>query len=68
MSHPGKTFHVRVPPKLQRKLEALHAQHFAGLPVASLVKLLLADQLAKDEGALVAIVTEGIRRPSDVGQ
>lgn len=65
MSHPGKTFHVRVPPRLQRKLEALHRQHYGGLPIGSLVKLLLADQLAKDESALVDIVAEGIRRPSD---
>lgn len=68
MSHPGKILHVRLPPHLARKLEALHAQHFAGLPLTALVKLLLADQLAKDEAALVEIVTAGIRRPSDVGQ
>ncbi|GMV82491.1 MAG: hypothetical protein AMXMBFR7_36750 [Planctomycetota bacterium] len=62
MSLPGRTFHIRLPPRLQHAIETLHARHFAGLPVGSILKLLVLDQLSKDEAELVRIVAERIRR------
>ncbi|GMV83550.1 MAG: hypothetical protein AMXMBFR7_47340 [Planctomycetota bacterium] len=61
MGEPGRTFHTRLPPGPQRRLEALHARHFAGLPVGTILKLLVLDQLSKDEAELVAIIAERIR-------
>lgn len=65
MSDPGRTVHIRLAPRLQRKLESLHATHYAGLPIATVAKLLLADQLQKHDEALIAIVQEQIRTPAD---
>lgn len=65
MGEIGRTIHVRLSAALQKKLEHLHGKHFAGLPVATVAKLLLCNQLRKDEEALVTIMREQINTPSE---
>lgn len=64
MSHLGRTIHVRLSPGLKEKLEELHSSHFAGLPISTVCKLLLADQLLKAEEIQVEIVQRQIKSPS----
>lgn len=64
MGKPGLTIHLRLSPRLQRKLETIHANHFAGLPLATIGKLLLADQLQKPDEAILEIVLQQIRMPT----
>lgn len=65
MGDTGKTVHVRLSPRLRRKLEDLHAHHYAGLPLSTIAKLLLADQLKKSEETIIEIIQEQIRTPSE---
>ncbi|MCW8129378.1 MAG: hypothetical protein KIS92_03255 [Planctomycetota bacterium] len=65
MGDPGRTIHIRLSPRLQRKLEELHGAHYAGLPLSTIAKLLLADQLQKDDEVVLEIIQNQIRRPAD---
>ncbi|MBE7464256.1 MAG: hypothetical protein HS116_12325 [Planctomycetes bacterium] len=65
MGDPGRTIHIRLSPRLQRKLERLHGEHYAGLPLSTIAKLLLADQLQKDDEVVLEIIQNQIRRPLD---
>ncbi|MBI3832480.1 MAG: hypothetical protein HY291_23350 [Planctomycetes bacterium] len=67
MGDDGRTVHIRLSPRLQARLERLHAQNFSGLPIATVAKLLLADQLLKDETEQVAIMQRLINTPTDEG-
>ncbi|GMV83914.1 MAG: hypothetical protein AMXMBFR7_50980 [Planctomycetota bacterium] len=64
MGEPGRTIHIRLSPRLQRKLEALHGNHYAGLPLSTIAKLLLQSQLQKEEEEVIAIIQEQIRTPA----
>lgn len=64
MADPGRTIHIRLSPRLQRKLEALHGSHYAGLPLSTIAKLLLQSQLQKEEEEIVAIIQQQIRTPT----
>lgn len=65
MGDPGRTIHIRLPPRLQRKLEKLHGEHYAGLPLSTIAKLLLADQLQKGDDVVLEIIQNQIRKPPD---
>lgn len=65
MGDAGKTVHVRLSPRLRRKLEELHSTHYAGLPLSTIAKLLLADQLKKSEETILEIIQEQIRTPNE---
>lgn len=65
MSSPGKTIHLRLSPRLQGKLEELHASNYAGLPLSTVAKLLLADQLQKSEAEILDIIQSQIRKPPE---
>lgn len=63
MGDPGRTIHIRLSPRLERKLEKLHGENYAGLPLSTIAKLLLADQLQKDDEVVLEIIQNQIRRP-----
>ena len=65
MSDKGKTIHLRLSAKQQRKMELLHQGHFGGLPFSSVVKLLLVAQLRKDHDDLVEIIQREIATPTE---
>lgn len=61
----GRTIHIRLSPQLQRKLEMLHAAHYAGLPLSTVAKLLLADQLQKEGEVVLEIIQNQIKTPPE---
>ena len=61
MSQPCAVICVRLPQPLHRRLLSIHAQHFAGLRLSALVRMLMADQLLKDEDVLVRLVLARMR-------
>lgn len=59
----GKTIHLRLTPDQERRLRQLHGDHFAGLPLSTVLRFLVGSVLALEMETLVAVVNEQIKKP-----